>query len=113
MCIQKSNVAALSTKSTATGVKCPRGYHYINHPAAFASLFRQPSTVFRNFALNRYPIAAVAAKNEIFFILPLILLTPKAHPAINDERESKKRYRRSSMENVICPMIVNHMVEWI
>jgi len=71
MCIQESNVAGIidDLKSTATKVKCPRGYRYINHAAAFISLFRQLSTVFRNFASNRYPIAVVAAKSEIFYFI--------------------------------------------
>lgn len=70
ICSQKSNAAALSAKSTATGVKCPRGYRYINHAVAFVSLFRQPSTVFRNFALNRYPIPLVALpEREIFYFI--------------------------------------------
>ena len=70
MCIEKSNVVILSMKSTATGVKCPRGYRYINYVTAFVSLFWQPSTVFRNFALNRYPITGSGREegNFLFYL---------------------------------------------
>jgi len=87
MCIQESNVAGIidDLKSTATKVKCPRGYRYINHAAAFISLFRQLSTV-RNFALNRYPIAVVGAKNEIFYFISNFADTEGARRSITRGR---------------------------